>query len=280
MDKEDQFVNDIIDEDLYEEFDDEELYELVKKAQREALEREKREKELPKKSPPFPKWVFILISLFLFLNVIATFPEIFSFQVIDFLITSHQLSKEEQIKNYKKAVVVIETGNSRGTGFSIDHEGMILTNEHVVREEENVMIAFPEEGLFEGEVILTDATIDLAIIQVRTDEKISFPYLTLAEANDDWFDEEIFVIGNPLRFQGIVNKGKVIGDVQLSSISERVMMIQAPIYRGNSGSPVIHENGTVIGVVFATYTHKDYGKVGLFIPIDHYYMKIKGEENQ
>ena len=49
------------------------------------------------------------------------------------------------------------------------------------------------------------------------------------------------------------------------------MMIKAPVYRGNSGSPVLKHDGQVIGVVFATLEHETHGKVGLFIPIDTYY---------
>ena len=48
-------------------------------------------------------------------------------------------------------------------------------------------------------------------------------------------------------------------------------MIEAPVYRGNSGSPVLNHDGLVIGIVFATLNDDDYGKVGLFIPIDDYY---------
>src|SRR5690625_2901082 len=75
----------------------------------------------------------------------------------------------------------------------------------------------------------------------------------------------------PLRFQGIANEGTIIDDIQLSSWDEKVMMIEAPIYRGNSGSPIINKNGQVIGIVFATLNQEEHGKVGLFIPIDYYF---------
>lgn len=45
-------------------------------------------------------------------------------------------------------------------------------------------------------------------------------------------------------------------------------MLDAPVYRGNSGSPVINEAGKVIGIIFATTKDDEYGHVGLFVPID------------
>ena len=52
-------------------------------------------------------------------------------------------------------------------------------------------------------------------------------------------------------------------------------MMKAPVYRGNSGSPVLNQEGQVIGIVFATLNHETHGKVGLFVPIDEYYRAIE-----
>ena len=50
-------------------------------------------------------------------------------------------------------------------------------------------------------------------------------------------------------------------------------MMKAPVYRGNSGSPVLNKDGKVIGVIFATLDHDEHGRVGLFVPIDEYLNK-------
>src|SRR5690554_2119352 len=111
---------DIIDEDLYEEIDDEELIELVEQERQKALERERlrREEELAPKRP-VPKWAFWVAVIALLFNVFALLPQTFSIPAIDFLKTSARLSQQKDIQNYKEAVVVIETENSKGTGFSI-----------------------------------------------------------------------------------------------------------------------------------------------------------------
>jgi len=260
---------DIIDEDLYEEFDDEELYELVEEERQKALDKAKRRKEEGPKRV-FPKWAFWLIAFAMLFNVFALLPQTFSIPAIDFLVKSTQLSAEDDIKQYKKAVVVIETEDSKGTGFAINSNGTILTNHHVVEGEDNVTVAFPDDGLHNGEVVATFPDVDLAIIETGGED---LPHLTLAEETTFTEDEEIYFIGNPLRFNGIANEGTIIGYTQLASWEQPVLMIEAPVYRGNSGSPIITEEGLVIGVIFATLEHDDHGKVGLFVPIDYFYEK-------
>src|SRR5690625_1529112 len=149
MDHKSKEEHDVIDEDLYEEFDDETLYELVEEERQKALARAQAAKDPKSKSKRrFPRWTFWLIAFAMFLNVFALIPQTFSIPAIDFLITSAKLSMNEDIKTYKKAVTVIETEDSKGTGFAITEDGTILTNYHVIEGEEAVTVAFSDEGLF------------------------------------------------------------------------------------------------------------------------------------
>jgi len=261
--------HDVIDEDLYEEFDDETLYELVEEERQKALAKAQEAKDPKSKSKRrFPRWTFWLIAFAMFFNVFALIPQTFSIPAIDFLITSAKLSVNEDIKTYKKAVTVIETEDSKGTGFAITEDGIILTNYHVVEGEETVTVAFSDEGLFTADVVETYPSIDLAVLQADGD---GFPFLDLAAETTFQPKEAVHFIGNPLKFHGIANEGTIIDYVQLSGWEEEVLMMKAPVYRGNSGSPVINHNGEVIGVVFATLDHEKHGKVGLIIPIDYFY---------
>jgi len=272
MNKENKDDFDIIDDDLYEDFTDEEMYELVQEARQEALMREKERKAKKQQTTkrPFPKWAFWLIASAMMFNIIALLPQTFSIPAIDFLITSAKLSTQSDIKSYKKAVVVIETNDSKGTGYSISEDGTILTNEHVVGNSDTVTVAFPGNGLFNARVAAVYPDIDMAVLETLEAEE-QLPRLTLADETEFTEDEAINFIGNPLRFQGIANEGTILDYIHLQSWEEEVVMIQAPVYRGNSGSPVINKEGKVIGTIFATLDHSDYGKVGLFVPIDYYY---------
>lgn len=269
MDHHKQSPNDIIDKDLYEEFDEEVLLELVEQARIDALRKEaerKAREEEPK--PRYPKWAFWLIAFALLFNIVALLPQTFSVPAVEFLVTSAKLSTKDEIKTYKEAVVVIETENTKGTGFAFNADGDIITNYHVIEGNDTVTVAFPKHGLFVGEVTETFPDVDLAIVTL-TEQQEEMPYLHLAKNFTLTEGEHIYFIGNPLKFQGIANEGTIMDYVHVSSKELPVVMIDAPVYRGNSGSPVIDEGGKVIGVVFATLDHDTEGRVGLFIPIDY-----------
>lgn len=266
---------DIIDKDLHEEIDDEEMHELVLQAQEEALARERERKKVQKENkPPFPRWLFFLIATAMLLYVFQLFPQTISIPAVEFLKTSAKLSTLTEIKEYKRAVVVIVTDEGRGTGFSFSPDGYVLTNYHVVDHFNEVTVAFQEEGLFNGEVVEAYPEIDLAVVKI---DATDIPYLPLASAYTFQHDEHIYFIGNPLRFTRIANEGTVVDYTYVKSKDEPVVMLEAPVYRGNSGSPVINDRGEVIGVIFATMEEKEVGRVGLFIPIDYYYLYKRKE---
>jgi len=256
-----------IDHDLFEDISDEEMAELISEAQAET----KRKKELgeaheiPKSR--FPKWAFWLIAIAMLVNTFSVFFEVYSIPAVDFLKTSAKLSTNENIKTYKKAVVAISTGDSNGTGFSVSSDGFILTNDHVVEGYKKVTVAFRDNGRYTATVVQSYPSIDLAVLKIDGHD---LPFLELAEQVQYEAEEPIQFIGNPLGFHGIANEGTVIDTIKLTDWDEEVIMIKAPVYRGNSGSPILNMEGKVIGIIFATLNHDEHGKVGLFIPIEYY----------
>ncbi|WP_391206871.1 S1C family serine protease [Psychrobacillus sp. L4] len=252
---------------------DEEFLEFVLAAQQEALLKEAQEKTRRKSKRPFPKWIFYLMATILFVNTFAAIFSVYSIPAIEFLKTSAKLSSQEDITSYKKAIVVVLTDGSKGTGFSISSEGKILTNYHVVEGHKTVTVGFPDDRRFKAKVVNTFPSVDLAVLDINEED---LPYLELAKQTTFEENDPVYFIGNPLSFTGIANEGKIIDYIQLSDWDEPVVMMKAPVYRGNSGSPVLNQDGQVIGVVFATLDHDTYGRVGLFIPIDEYYKQQNG----
>lgn len=256
-------LDSIDDEDLTEE----QMNELALQAQQEA--RTQRMKQLPPKR--VPKWFIWLMSIMLVMSTIAGLFQVFSIPAIDFLMTSAKLSQDEDISTYKKSVVVVVTEDGKGTGFSISDDGVIITNYHVIEDNRSVYVVFPEDGRFEAEIVETFEDIDLAVLKIEGE---NLPSLPLAQEASMEKEDPVTFIGNPLSFKGIVNEGTILAPLKLTDWQQEVMMMKAPVYRGNSGSPVLNKEGEVIGIVFATLDHDDYGKVGLFIPIDLYFERL------
>ncbi|MFC7062708.1 S1C family serine protease [Halobacillus seohaensis] len=259
---------DIIDQDLYEDIDEEEMNELVEIEKRKALDRSRKENQNSKRKRPFPKWIFYLIAFMMVANIVAVLPNTFSIPAIDFLVTSAKLSTDEEIKDYKESVVVVEAGQSKGTGFSIQGDGTIITNHHVIEGKKRISVVFPNSGLHQAEVVDVFPAIDLAVLKIEGE---GLPHLELADQTTFTVGENFTFVGNPLSFTGIANQGNILDYTSLEGWDQPVLMLDAPIYRGNSGSPVINEKGEVIAVVFATSHRDEHGRVGLAVPIDYYY---------
>ncbi|MBO8157698.1 MAG: serine protease [Bacillaceae bacterium] len=258
-----EFPETIDEKDLYEDIDEEEIYEIIQEERRKAF-RQSDEKKKPKR--PFPKWAFWLIAFFMFVSALSALPKFLNLAAIEFVATSAKLSADEDIQEYKQSVVVVRSDDSKGTGFSISENGYILTNYHVIEDGLIIWVNYPDHGQFSAEVVASYPEMDLALLKIDGE---NLPYLSLGDDRNAAQGDHIYFIGNPLAFTGIANEGEVLGYTN-STLKEEVLMLKAPIYRGNSGSPVIAENGEVIGVVYATRRDAEHGKVGLAVPISYF----------
>lgn len=204
--------------------------------------------------------VFMLVG-----NILAFWPQVYSMHAIQFLKTSARLSQDESIQSYKKAVVVIKNNNRKGTGFNISKSGLILTNYHVVAGNPHPIAQFSDGRSFTADWVAGNEDMDIALLQITGDK---LPVLPLAAQTEE-AGTPFYVIGNPLFFHRIANEGVLLGWHPLLNPSR--LMLSAPIYKGNSGSPVINREGLVIAIVYATTEVVVDGSmktVGLAIPIE------------
>ena len=144
-------------------------------------------------------------------------------------------------------------GVGAGSGFILDNNGHIVTNNHVVVNASQITVVFYNGMEVEAEVLGTDDDSDLAILRVDTIPEGAHP-LPLADSDDVETGQWAIAIGNPFRLGGSMSVGIVsaVGRVipsgaTLFSIPQAIQT-DAAINPGNSGGPLLNLNGQVIGV--------------------------------
>jgi serine protease Do len=197
----------------------------------------------------------LLAFIFLF-TVTGRWLSVFSGPALQFLKESWSLSADPLVTEVRGAVVQVftETGTGstrvslRGSGFNIHESGLVVTNRHLVENAALIRVSFPGHGSFlVSEWFIAQFT-DLALLVFDGE---GLPALPLADSSLT-IDENVLVIGNPLQFARIANRGKVIAYYEAYGRKLPHLVIEAMIYPGSSGSPVINEKGEVAAVIFAT----------------------------
>lgn len=215
--------------------------------------------------------VIAIVALALVGNAFAVIPLIFNLNVIQFLKKTRELSQNETLQAYKQAIVIVEAGDRKGTGFNIDPQGMIITNAHVVGDAPQAVVGFENGQTFHANVAASDDKLDLAVLKLAESPSVQ-PLPTLEIETSPQYTEgaNIYYIGNPYFFHHIIGEGSIRRMTNVADRDSPVLAIDAPIYKGNSGSPVLNEDGKVIAVIYATARIADGNdriKVGLAVPI-------------
>ncbi|HRO09883.1 DegQ family serine endoprotease [Amaricoccus sp.] len=148
-----------------------------------------------------------------------------------------------------------------GSGFVMEKDGYIVTNNHVVDNAEKVKVRLSDDREFDAEVIGTDKQTDLALIKIDADD---LPVLELGDSDHVRVGEDVIAVGNPFGLGGTVTRGIVSAMARDISAGPYVDFIQtdAAINRGNSGGPLLDLDGKVIGVNSAIYSPNG-GSVGV-----------------
>ena len=155
---------------------------------------------------------------------------------------------------------------SLGSGFIIDREGYIITNNHVIEGASEIRVRLSTEKEFEAEVVGRDQKTDLALIKIKSFQDL--PVEELGDSDRVEIGEWVMAIGNPFGLShtvtvGIVSaKGRVIG----SGPYDDFIQTDASINPGNSGGPLFNMNGEVVGINTAIVAAGQ--GIGFAIPIN------------
>jgi serine protease Do len=216
--------------------------------------------------------VALLLAIIFFFTVTGRWLSVFSGPAFHFLRESWALSSDPLVKELRGAVVQVfaETGagsnrgSLRGSGFNIGEDGLVVTNRHLIEQAALVRVSFPDHGSFLISGWYLSEVTDLALLVFDGE---GLPALPLADSSLK-IGEEVLLIGNPLQFARIANRGKVVAYRQADGRELPQLVIEAMIYPGSSGSPVFNGHGEVGGIVFATLADGDSDQVkGLAIDV-------------
>lgn len=172
---------------------------------------------------------------------------------------------------------------SLGSGFIVDPEGYIVTNEHVVERAQDLKISVTTSDgkTYQARYVTGDAEADLALLKIET--KTPLPYISLADLSPNLLGQTALVVGNPLGYghsvaRGILsatNRSLTMGDVEYKNL----LQTDAAINPGNSGGPLIDLSGKLIGVASAKMAYTPQGVptqgIGFAIPAATVAEKVK-----
>jgi S1-C subfamily serine protease len=154
----------------------------------------------------------------------------------------------------RPAVVNLRVGRGRrqgtGSGVLFTPDGLLLTNHHVVREDERVDIRLADGRQLGGRVIGADPWTDLAVVRAEAD---TLPHAVLGNSEKVRVGQLVVAIGSPLGFESTVTAGVVsaLGRT-LRSITghlvDNVIQTDAALNPGNSGGPLVDSRGHVVGI--------------------------------
>ena len=178
---------------------------------------------------------------------------------------------------------LVDEVSNIGTGFVVDPNGIIITNQHVVSDTSSTYKVITNDGKeYEVIEILRDDSNDIAVLKI---DATSLDSLELGNSDTLLVGQTVIAIGNPLgEYAGSVTTGVISGvnrSVTTSSgwfgsttkVYEDVIQTDAAVNPGNSGGPLISSEGKVIGVNFATTSNAD--NISFALPINRVKQRLE-----
>jgi len=158
---------------------------------------------------------------------------------------------------------------SGGTGFLIESDGYILTNNHVIEGAEKIEVKVGDKDDYTAKVVGRDPASDLALLKI--DGPRPFPVVKLGDSDRIRVGEWVMAIGDPLNFDKSVTVGVISGKGRYAGLSratanfESLLQTDAAINFGNSGGPLVNVAGEVVGINTAMARAQN---IGFAVPVN------------
>ncbi|MDD3656499.1 MAG: Do family serine endopeptidase [Atribacterota bacterium] len=156
-----------------------------------------------------------------------------------------------------------------GSGFIVDKEGYVLTNEHVVSGAEEIKVTLSDGREFKGKVVGSDVTTDMAIVKIDAN---NLPVVELGDSDELRVGEIVIAIGNPYGLEKTVTMGVVSAKGRNISAGtdgheySNLIQTDTAINPGNSGGPLLNTKGEVVGINTAIIPYAQ--GIGFAIPVN------------
>lgn len=141
------------------------------------------------------------------------------------------------------AVVSIQAGNNRGSGYIIDSRGYVVTNQHVIAGGDATVFTFDGQSR-SARLVNSDATLDIAVLKIDG----SVNTISFGDSDGIKVGEKVIAIGSPVGLDFSVTQGIVSAVNRVDSNNRKFIQIDVPINPGNSGGPLVNIDGKVIGM--------------------------------
>jgi S1-C subfamily serine protease len=200
---------------------------------------------------------------------------------------AYDLEEQQNIAVYKKALpsVVNITSTAvafdffygpvpqqgQGSGFLLDKQGHILTNNHVINNAQRVEVTLSNKHKYKATVVGVDKNHDLALLQIDAPD---LQPATLANSQNLIVGQRVYAIGNPFGLSGTMTRGIISAIRSIrgpeNNPIEDAIQTDAAVNPGNSGGPLLNSHGDVIGIttLIANNGADQSSGIGFAIPIN------------
>ena len=150
----------------------------------------------------------------------------------------------------------------QGSGFIIDAEGHVVTNNHVIDGADEITVILSDGKRYAAKLRGRDPKTDLALLKIEAEDDL--PHVAFGNSDAARVGDWVIAVGNPFGLGGTVSAGIVSArgrDIQSASVVD-FLQVDAAINRGNSGGPLLDTEGRVVGINTAIYSPNG-GSVGI-----------------
>jgi len=154
---------------------------------------------------------------------------------------------------------------SLGSGVIVGKNGVVVTNNHVIKNAQQVTVVLPDRREFDAKILLADKKTDIAVLRIQTGKE-SLPTVSFGDADGLEVGDLVIAIGNPYGVGQTVTRGIISALARTNvGVSDFRSFIQtdAAINPGNSGGALVDLNGRLIGINTAIFSRRGGGSVGI-----------------